>query len=222
MRVVQLAVAVAAQVACCEKVRSQHHQHHDAEHRVAALALVAATLTAEARTVLRRIGDANRAAIHAEEREATPPMGVGAAPRPLRRAAVNHPLHGLAADALARLRYGAPCDGAARGRQREIELSSFVTTSSMGRSRKAKEPHPEHDPDHLFRRKPPPARRCGARRCERRVDPRRIDVLPKIIELRRRRKRRCRMKRAVEPHALRPPRVHTAQNSSNKKGYRDS
>jgi hypothetical protein len=161
-----------------EQVRAQDHERDNARHRVAALRSLAARLTAEVLTILRRIRHTHAAAVHAVEAQAAPAMGSGAGLRPRRRAPLEQPLHRLTAEPSARLRYGAARDCAAAARQSEIQLAHDVLDRSI-----AKQRHAEHDPHDLFDWETPSTHCRGARCRQCLLDPRRVDVPAERLEL---------------------------------------
>lgn len=131
-RVELIAAAVRPEPDAREEVRAQHHERDHAGHRVAALASLAAGLTTEVRSILRRIRYTHSAPVDAVEPEASPAIAAALvcahadALRPKSHSIGSLPSRARACEIELRATVPPP-PGNAR--------SSLLTTSSIGRSR---------------------------------------------------------------------------------------
>ncbi len=150
-----------------EQPAAQHHKRDQAQLGIAGAASAAGARPPEMEVVLRRVGNAQRRAVHTEHGQFAPPMLLGRRRGPHVGGVLKEPREQLRSEALPRLDDGAPAHGlagAAGRRQHEVEMPDDLLNRTI-----AQQSHADDDPDHVvpgsFRRRTVPvpvaARACA-------------------------------------------------------------
>jgi len=167
--VLALADAIGAEARRQQQVAAEHHERHDADHRIATDGATVAG--AELRAVLRRVRHAHRRAVHAEDGEPAPAMPVCARLGPHLRALLEEPAQRRCSQPRPCLHHRAGGDApGARTGENQRQLPHDLHDRQVPEER-----HPEHEPDDLLGRKAPAPQRRRPRGGERLQHPTRID-----------------------------------------------